>query len=152
MHLLGDAGAGSTRHLNSVYQDLSLRSPTVKLVYVTPEKLSASDKLISVMNSLYSRGLLDRWVMSLHCDSSIAPYFLPCQFLKISYWLCGYVLWSNLKQSACCNVIYFKIFQAQWFTQGNWQTDMTDYMTNHPPRDRWSIAWLKVSAKQEIGK
>ena len=60
MHLVGDTGAGSTKHLNSVYQDLSLRNPTIKLVYVTPEKLSASDKLLSVTNSLYTRGLLDR--------------------------------------------------------------------------------------------
>lgn len=60
VHLLGDAGSASTRHLNSVYQDLSLRNPTIKLVYVTPEKLSASEKLDSVMKSLYNRGLLDR--------------------------------------------------------------------------------------------
>lgn len=60
VHLLGDVGPRSTKHLNSVYQDLSLRNPTIKLVYVTPEKLSASDKLLSVMNSLYSRGLLER--------------------------------------------------------------------------------------------
>ena len=61
VHLLGDTGPGSTKHLNAVYQDLSLRNPTVKLVYVTPEKLSASDKLIAVMNSLYSRGRLERY-------------------------------------------------------------------------------------------
>lgn len=48
------------KHVSSVYQDLSLRQPNLKLVYITPEKLSASGKLNSALANLHSRGLLDR--------------------------------------------------------------------------------------------
>jgi len=50
----------ANKHLNTVYQDLSMRHPNLKLVYITPEKLSASGKLHSALNSLHTRGLLNR--------------------------------------------------------------------------------------------
>jgi len=53
-----------------IYLDLRLKSPEIKLLYVTPEKLSASKKLIDALNSLNQRNLLDRFVIDeAHCIS-----------------------------------------------------------------------------------
>lgn len=42
----------------------------IKLLYVTPEKLSASQKLFNVLNSLNARNLLARFVIDeAHCVS-----------------------------------------------------------------------------------
>ena len=55
-----------------IYTQLSLRDPGVKLLYVTPEKISASNKLISAMQHLYSRGMLKRFVIDeAHCVSQV---------------------------------------------------------------------------------
>nr|XP_040024640.1 Bloom syndrome protein homolog [Gasterosteus aculeatus aculeatus] len=49
---------------------LSRKDPIIKLLYVTPEKVSASQKLISAMQNLYERGLLVRFVIDeAHCVS-----------------------------------------------------------------------------------
>jgi len=124
VHLLGDAGAGSTRHLNSVYQDLSLRNPTIKLVYVTPEKLSASDKLISVMNSLYRRGLLDRIVIDeAHCVSQWGHDFRP-DYKKLSVLRTKFpgvpfmALTATATPRVQKDVLYqLKMTKPKWFTQ-----------------------------------
>lgn len=53
-----------------IYLNLRRKSPEIKLLYVTPEKLSASGKLISALDSLYTRNLLDRFVIDeAHCIS-----------------------------------------------------------------------------------
>ena len=53
-----------------LYDDLKSDEPTIKLLYLTPEKLSQSQKLLGVLQGLYDRGLLDRLVIDeAHCVS-----------------------------------------------------------------------------------
>ncbi|WAQ98944.1 BLM-like protein [Mya arenaria] len=67
-HLTGDVSA---EEADILYRKLFRRQPEVRLIYVTPEKLSASEKLLSVLGNLYDRKLLDRFVVDeAHCVSS----------------------------------------------------------------------------------
>lgn len=55
---------------SQIYVDLRRQTPEIKLLYVTPEKLSASVKLTSALMSLNQRRLLDRFVIDeAHCIS-----------------------------------------------------------------------------------
>ena len=69
-HLSGDI---SPNKENGIYMQLSLRDPGVKLLYVTPEKISASTKLLNAMQHLYARGMLKRFVIDeAHCVSQVS--------------------------------------------------------------------------------
>lgn len=53
-----------------IYANLYSAEPTLKLLYVTPEKLAASNKLLSVMSQLQQRKRLARFVIDeAHCVS-----------------------------------------------------------------------------------
>ena len=54
-----------------MYKDLTKQSPSLKLVYVTPEKLNASLRFQQIIGNLYSRGMLTRLVIDeAHCVST----------------------------------------------------------------------------------
>lgn len=56
---------------NEVYADLSKATPHLRLLYVTPEKVVRSGKLKSALQRLYSRGVLNRFVLDeAHCISA----------------------------------------------------------------------------------
>ncbi|NXU23587.1 BLM protein, partial [Thalassarche chlororhynchos] len=55
---------------SKIYMQLSKKDPVIKLLYVTPEKVCASSRLMSALENLYDRKLLARFVIDeAHCVS-----------------------------------------------------------------------------------
>ncbi|KFQ81056.1 hypothetical protein N335_10184, partial [Phaethon lepturus] len=55
---------------SKIYMQLSKKDPVIKLLYVTPEKVCASSRLMSALENLYNRQLLARFVIDeAHCVS-----------------------------------------------------------------------------------
>ncbi|NXI39244.1 BLM protein, partial [Galbula dea] len=55
---------------SKIYMQLSKKDPVIKLLYVTPEKVCASSRLMSALENLYDRKLLERFVIDeAHCVS-----------------------------------------------------------------------------------
>ena len=72
------AGNVKEDEMHSAYMQLSMKEPGLKLVYTTPEKISASAKLMSVFENLNNRNLLDRFVIDeAHCVSQWGHDFRP---------------------------------------------------------------------------
>ncbi|XP_071636084.1 uncharacterized protein Blm [Temnothorax longispinosus] len=72
------SGSITDNQETAIYRELSKKEPALKILYVTPEKISASQKFCNTLTILYERELLGRFVIDeAHCVSQWGHDFRP---------------------------------------------------------------------------
>lgn len=62
------SGEQTMQDVNNIYRDLESTPPQIRVLYVTPEKISASARLQDLMMRLYKKGHIARFVIDeAHC-------------------------------------------------------------------------------------
>ena len=82
---IGAFNAEAPDGADDVYADLYKCVPETRLIYVTPEKVARSDKLLRALAALHGRGLLRRFVIDeAHCISAWrAPHPRVCNGFEL---------------------------------------------------------------------
>ncbi|XP_022673087.1 Bloom syndrome protein homolog isoform X1 [Varroa destructor] len=132
---------GSNGNDTDIYGDLHSVEPTLKLLYVTPEKLAASKKLLSVLHHLQKRNRLARFVIDeAHCVSHWGHDFRP-DYQKLSELRKRYPGIPMMALTATASprvrqdiLVQLQMKQPKWFLQSFNRTNLRYEIVQNPKK------------------